>query len=190
MYHSIYENFHWMKTIVDPDFSYHALMASLQGRVVLRLANAEVPPLDYVTEAEYWRMAYRDLERTASSRQQEVPGIDEARRLIERWDAEARSLETDLGKALSTGRDVSALARDYYLASRDLLRPADISYFASRNLFSGDSLDEGLSGSTLPGIRFALDKGDLEKARQESEVYLASLRRRVESLTAMRRALR
>jgi N-acetylated-alpha-linked acidic dipeptidase len=190
MYHSIYENFHWMKTVVDPDFSYHALMASLQGRVVLRLANAEVPPLDYVTEADYWRMAYRDLERTASSRQQEVPGVDEARRLIEQWDAEARSLETDVGAALSTGRNVSALAKSYYLASRDFLRPADISYFASRNLFSGDSLDEDLSGSTLPGIRFALDKGDLEKARQESEVYLAALRKRVESLAAMRRTLR
>jgi len=165
-------------------------MASLQGRVVLRLANAEVPPLDYVTEADYWRMAYRDLESTASAREQEVPGIEEARELIEQWDAEARSLETELTGALAADRDVSALARLYYLASRDFLRPADISYFASRNLFSGDSLDEGVSGSTLPGIRFALDKGDVEKARQEAEIYLAALRRRVESLAAMRRALR
>jgi len=190
MYHSIYENFHWMKTVVDPDFAYHALMASLQGRVVLRLANAEVPPLDYVTEADYWRMAYRDLESTASAREQEVPGIEEARELIEQWDAEARSLETELTGALAADRDVSALARLYYLASRDFLRPADISYFASRNLFSGDSLDDDVSGSTLPGLRFALDNGDVEKARQEAEIYLAALRRRVESLAAMRRALR
>jgi N-acetylated-alpha-linked acidic dipeptidase len=190
MYHSIYENFHWMKTVVDPDFSYHALMASLQGRVALRLANADVPPLDYVTEADYWRMAYRNLEDVAAGRQQQVPGIAEARELIERWDMEARSLEAELNQALAAGRNVGELAKPYYLASRDFLRPADISYFASRNLFSGDSLDDGLSGSTLPGIRFALDKGDLEKARQESEIYLAALRKRLESVATMRRALR
>ena len=190
MYHSIYENFHWMKTVVDPEFVYHALMASLQGRVALRLANADVPPLDYVTEADYWRMAYRDLEAIAAGRGQEVPGIAEAKELIERWDAEARSLEGELTEALAAGRDMNALARPYYLASHDFLRPAEISHYASRNLFSGDTLDEGVSGSTLPGIRFALDKDDLEKARQESEIYLVALRRRAESLAALRRALR
>jgi hypothetical protein len=156
----------------------------------LRLANADVPPLDYVTEADYWRMAYRDLEAIAAGRGQEVPGIAEAKELIERWDAEARSLEGELTEALAAGRDMNALARPYYLASRDFLRPAEISHYASRNLFSGDTLDEGVSGSTLPGIRFALDKDDLEKARQESEIYLVALRRRAESLAALRRALR
>ena len=190
MYHSIYENFHWMKTVVDPDFAYHALMASLQGRVVLRLANAEVPPLDYTTEADYWRMAYRDLEETASDREQKVPGISEAIELIEKWDAEAHSLETELTAALAAGHDVSDPATLYYLTARNFLRPAAISHFASRNLFSGDSLDDGLSGSTLPGIRFALDNGDMLKAREESDLYLAALRKRVESLAAMRRALR
>src|SRR3972149_11252065 len=126
-------------------------------------------------------MAYRDLESTASAREQEVPGLEEARQLMERWDVEARSLETELTGALAAGRDVSALARLYYLASRDFLRPADISYFASRNLFSGDSLDDDVSGSTLPGLRFALDNGDVEKARQEAEIYLAALRRRGEA---------
>jgi len=190
MYHSIYENFHWMKTVVDPDFAYHALMASLQGRVVLRLANAEVPPLDYVTEAAYWRMAYQDLENTAANREQEVPGIAEARELIERWSTEARSLEADVTASLAAGRDVGGLARLYHLTPRDFLRPADISYFAARNLFAADSIEEGISGSTLPGIRFALDKGDMDKAREESEIYISALRKRVESLAAMRRTLR
>jgi hypothetical protein len=165
-------------------------MASLQGRVVLRLANADVPPLDYVNEADYWRMAYRQLETTAANREQEVPHLREARELIAQWDSEARSLEAELTTALASGFDATDVARLYYRAARDFLRPAAVSYFAARNLFRADPQDEDVSGSTLPGIRFAMDHGDLGKANQEAEIYLAALRQRVASLAALRGALK
>lgn len=198
MYHSIYENFHWMKTVVDPTFEYHVLMAKLQGWTALRLANADILPLDYVEEARFWRKAYDDLDSVARKRGQSVPGISEARELIDRWHKEAESLRDETSELLadpsrmeSIQPQLTRINRMIYTAARDFLRaggrpdaPLD------RNLFSGSSYEfQGVSGSTLPGIRFALDKGNPAEAEKECELYLSALRHRVETLAAIRRFL-
>lgn len=199
MYHSLYENFHWMKTVVDPDFSYHRVMAQMQGFAALRLANAELLPLDWEAEARYWRLAFEDLAAVAASRQQQVPGYAPAIELVGGWEAAARELETEATALLheparlrAAGGELRAVNRSLYRLARDFHRrdgrpdaPLD------RNLFAGSSHDfEGVSGSTLPGLRFSLDRGDLEAAAAEAEVYLAALRRRVASLLAIRDRIR
>jgi hypothetical protein len=61
---------------------------------------------------------------------------------------------------------------------------------ADRNFFAGSSYDfEAVSGSTLPGVRFALDRGQPAEAAREAELYLAALERRLASLRSMRAAL-
>ena len=47
VYHSAYDDHFWMTRFGDPGFQYHALMAQLWGTMALRLANAEVLPLDF-----------------------------------------------------------------------------------------------------------------------------------------------
>ena len=47
VYHSAYDDHFWMNRFGDPGFKYHALMAQLWGTMALRLANAEVLPLDF-----------------------------------------------------------------------------------------------------------------------------------------------
>ena len=44
VYHSAYDSHYWVKTIGDPGFRYHTLMAQLWGTMALRLANADVLP--------------------------------------------------------------------------------------------------------------------------------------------------
>ena len=46
VYHSAYDDHYWVSTIGDPGFKYHVLMSQLWGSMALRLANADVPPLD------------------------------------------------------------------------------------------------------------------------------------------------
>jgi N-acetylated-alpha-linked acidic dipeptidase len=198
MYHSIYENFHWMKTVVDPTFEYHAVMAQVQGRVALRLANAELPPLDFGEEARIWRMAYADLDGIARERGGEVPELGQAMKLIDRWEAEAellvrdaRAFLSDAGRVARAGSKLADLSRAVQQMPRDFLRsggrpeaPLD------RNLFAGSSYDfESVSGSTLPGLRFALDTGAFDVAKTEATIYLKALRRRVESLRSLRREM-
>ena len=113
MYHSIYENFHWMKTVVDPTFEYHKVMALLQGYVATRLANADLLPLDYATEASYWKRGLK-LEQTED--------------LIDQWEKEATGLlndERELLKHLNKERPIqlSGLNRQIYQVARDFYRP-------------------------------------------------------------------
>src|SRR5207249_4004585 len=65
MYHSLYENRHWMTTIVDPEFHLHRLMAEVHGRLGLPPALAPVLPLDPAATAAAWDRAFADLQARA-----------------------------------------------------------------------------------------------------------------------------
>jgi hypothetical protein len=161
----------------------------------MRLANAELLPLDFAEEARYWRKAYRDLAAVALNRGQKVPGILEALDLIERWESEAEAWRRDAQRLLAGAEPPSDLAgfnREINRRARDFLRPAGRPDAPTeRNLFSGSSYDfEGVSGSTLPGIRFNLDRGRVEEAEREATLYLEALRRRVQGLGQLRQGMR
>ena len=47
VYHSTYDNHLWMKKFGDPGFVRHVMMTRAWGVMALRLANADVVPLDY-----------------------------------------------------------------------------------------------------------------------------------------------
>ncbi|MGH7152213.1 MAG: M28 family metallopeptidase [Planctomycetota bacterium] len=51
VYHSVHDNADWMARFGDPGFRYHALAARLWGIAALRLAECDVPPLDYAPYA-------------------------------------------------------------------------------------------------------------------------------------------
>ncbi len=47
VYHSLYDDFFWMKRFGDPDFAYHTALAKILGTLALRLDQADVEPFDY-----------------------------------------------------------------------------------------------------------------------------------------------
>src|SRR5581483_11995878 len=47
VYHSAFDNFNWFKKFGDPDFLYEQQMARLFGLEILRMADADILPLDY-----------------------------------------------------------------------------------------------------------------------------------------------
>ncbi len=197
MYHSIYENFHWMETVVDPTFEYHVLMAQIQGLAALRLANATLLPLDFANEARYWELAYGDLQQVCGNRDQAIPRLQEALDLLETWELEATALAHEVRLLLDDepasqlSADLLRLNEQLNQLARDFFRPEPPPEIPSqRNLFSGSSFDfEQVSGGTLPGLRFALDRGDLARAEQEADLYLEALQHRVDGLRAIRSAV-
>ena len=52
VYHSVYDNHLWMQKFGDPGFVRHAAMTRLWGVMALRLANADIVPLDYRATAD------------------------------------------------------------------------------------------------------------------------------------------
>ncbi len=198
MYHSIYENYRWMTTVVDPGFSYHRVMALIQGLAALRLANADLVPLDYAGEARWWRLALEDLAAVAARRGQEVPRLARLAELIDQWETaatalavEAAALLADETRATAVAGALPAVSRMLAQAARDFQRPEGRpGAIHERNLFAGSSYEfEAVSGSTLPGLRFALDKGDLETAAREADLHVAALERRLATLEAIRQRL-
>lgn len=51
-YHSIYDSFDYYTRFVDPDFQYGVTLAKTAGRVILRLANADVLPYEFLSLSE------------------------------------------------------------------------------------------------------------------------------------------
>ena len=47
VYHSMYDDFYWMNHFGDPGYKYHAAMSQLWGVTAMRLAQADVLPLDF-----------------------------------------------------------------------------------------------------------------------------------------------
>jgi len=198
MYHSIYENFHWMETVVDPTFEYHGVMAQLQGLVALRLANATLLQLDFANEAHYWKLAYQDLHQVAEARDQAVPLLQQALQVLDSWEEEAEALDLEMKLLLEDdlasvpSAQLVDLNQRINRATRDFRRLEPHPEIpAQRNLFSGSSFDfENVSGGTLPGLRFALDRGDLARAESEAGLYVEALRRRLEGLRRIRSTVR
>jgi len=187
MYHSIYENFHWMKTIVDPTFKYHIAMALLQGFVSLRLANADLVPFDYANEAHYWRIAYDKLRQSAKEKGKVLPYSQETSRLIDLWLKEANSFEQQRDRVLNPGCANAPTWKELnsrmYLAPRDFYDAQGLpDHKTERNLWSG-------SGGILPGLNDALEKNDKKLLAEETSVYLQALRTRIKSLQTIRSLL-
>ena len=63
VYHSLYDNHDWVATIGDPGFRYHAALVQFWGLVALRLADADVVPLDYEPYARRIGEFAADVER-------------------------------------------------------------------------------------------------------------------------------
>lgn len=95
-YHSQYDDFAWMSRFGDPSFAYHATAARIGALMVLRLANADVLPYDYV--------------EFARTMQRQVPVID--RQIASRgWSASTAGLRVAIGRMEREAAGL-AVARD------------------------------------------------------------------------------
>jgi len=71
-YHSIYDDFYWYTHFVDTDFSYGRALAQTAGTVILRLADADLIPVDYSPQAEAIAKYEAELEKLLKDKQDEI----------------------------------------------------------------------------------------------------------------------
>ncbi|KAH8934801.1 hypothetical protein BDL97_18G103500 [Sphagnum fallax] len=69
MYHTAYDNFHWMEKFGDPLFHRHVAVTTLLGLMAMRLSSDALLPLDFVTYA-------KELESYAVGVQMELAGCN------------------------------------------------------------------------------------------------------------------
>jgi N-acetylated-alpha-linked acidic dipeptidase len=194
VYHSTYDNFRWMDRFGDPGFKYHAAMSQLWGVLALRFANADVLPLDYSIYAAEVAAYLEGLEKIAPAEFY----VSTIRPLIEKcgqWrSVAAASLPSQTVAAISDRRAAAGTPPLQPGDHRSPLQLNDRLMAQERAL-----LDErGLPGRpwfrhliyaplpsyeavTLPGLRKALEKGDLELAREQAARLGEALDRAIEA---------
>jgi N-acetylated-alpha-linked acidic dipeptidase len=72
IYHSIYDDFYWYTHFSDTDFMYGRAMAQTVGTSVMRLADAEVLPFDFVDFADTVETYKKELQKMVSGKQEEI----------------------------------------------------------------------------------------------------------------------
>ena len=72
IYHSIYDDFYWYTHFSDYDFVYGRALSQTIGTSVMRLADAEILPLDFVDFADTVQKYTKDLEKLLADKQEEI----------------------------------------------------------------------------------------------------------------------
>ena len=72
IYHSIYDDFYWYTHFSDYDFVYGRALSQTVGTSVMRLADAEVLPFDFVDFADTVQKYTKDLEKLLADKQEEI----------------------------------------------------------------------------------------------------------------------
>ena len=72
IYHSIYDDFYWYTHFSDSDFVYGRALAQTVGTSVMRLADAEVLPFDFVDFADTMKKYTNDLQKLVTDKQDEI----------------------------------------------------------------------------------------------------------------------
>lgn len=72
IYHSIYDDFFWYTHFSDYDFVYGRALSQTIGTSVMRLADAEILPLDFVDFADTIQKYTKDLQKLLADKQEEI----------------------------------------------------------------------------------------------------------------------
>ena len=72
IYHSINDDFYWYTHFSDTDFAYGRAMSQTGGTSVMRLADAEVLPFDFVDLADTVHKYTQELEKLIADKQEEI----------------------------------------------------------------------------------------------------------------------
>jgi N-acetylated-alpha-linked acidic dipeptidase len=184
VYHSAYDSYDWLTEFADPGFEYHATAARIAAAMVLRLANAEVLPYDYVEFATTMRLY--------------LPGVD-SMLAGAGWDLTSTGLAASIAGMGTAAREFAA-ARDAALAgggaSDDVLEEVNVALLRVersltrpeglrtrpwyRNVIYAADENNGYSNVVFPSVIEAIRSGD----RALTERELLDLENRFDAATA------
>jgi N-acetylated-alpha-linked acidic dipeptidase len=182
VYHSAYDSYHWMEKFGDPTFEFHAANARIGTAALLRIANAEILPYDYVEYARTVQRFSSQVERAIAEKHWQLSGAV-LNAAVARMESAAVAFTTARDRALSTqlsptiAKQVNAtLLR----VERELTRPQGLvtrPWF--RNLVYASDENNGYSTMVLPSVNEAIRIGDESAVERE----LIDLVKRFDSAT-------
>ena len=76
IYHSIYDDYYHFTTFLDKDFAYGRALAQTVGSLVIRLADADVLPFQFISLANTVQTYVSDLQQLLKNKQNEVTELN------------------------------------------------------------------------------------------------------------------
>jgi len=186
VYHSVYDNHAWVSKFGDPGFLRHAAMTRVWGVMALRLANADVVPLDYRSTAARIREFVK--ETTESARAADRPALravaDAAEKFAAAADQSGRRIDALLAGGPPNAAAAAALDTMLIRAERAFLDPAGLPgrpwyrhlIYAPKPTYAAE---------VLPGVAEALESGD-RKRLDDQVARLADALTRAAAILAAR----
>ncbi len=180
VYHSVYDDYEWMERFGDPGFAYHAAMSRLWGLLALRFAGADLLPLDYSIYADEIAAYLAALKKTVPAdfySAELLPLVEKCRE----WRDEAAKLNNALS-ALREGDEGAGLASRARINAS--LMAEERALLDARGLPGRPWFRHlvyaplpSYEAETLPGLREALLKKDLESAREQAKRLASAIDR-------------
>ncbi|HYS69070.1 MAG TPA: M28 family metallopeptidase [Gemmatimonadaceae bacterium] len=182
VYHSAYDSYHWMSKFGDPGFEFHATAARIGAAMLLRIANSDILPYDYVEFARTMRRFGGEVDRASRDKHWNVSSAGLTSAIARMEDAAvafnaARDLALTAQLPKETLKNVNATLLE---VERQLTRPHGLvtrPWF--RNLIYASDENNGYATMVLPSVNEAIRLGDENAVAKE----IADLANRFDSAT-------
>jgi N-acetylated-alpha-linked acidic dipeptidase len=179
VYHSQYDTHEWMSRYGDPAFRAHTASAQLGVAMLLRMANADVLPFDYLEFARTMRGYLAPLDSAFEARGWSALDTNVLRGAIDRMERSAASFARARDEALARGEADRRAVRQANAAlmrvERALTRRAGLRGRPwYRGVIYASDQDNGYATVVFPTVVEAMRAGD----RRLVEVELADLAQR------------
>jgi N-acetylated-alpha-linked acidic dipeptidase len=183
IYHSNYDSFTFMERFGDPGYRYHAAAARIGTAMMMRLANADVLPYDYVEFARTMRRYLAPIDQNLKLKGwpgSSAPLAAAIDRLERAASAFATARDAALAKSM-TNATAQSTNRALLQVERAMTRPEGLrSRPWYRNLIYVADVDNGYSNMVFPSVNEAIRYGDAALFERE----LADLVKRFEAAAA------
>ena len=190
VYHSMYDDHYWVEHFGDPGFHYHLIITRLWGTLALRLADADVLPLDFASYAANIRAFAGDLDKNSKVQ----PNVDLAPLYsdIDEFEKAGKDLNAAVAAALASGR----LNAAYAGRLNQQLMQVELNWLAEQGIPGRPWFKHLLYAARytyahleLPGLTEAAEKADWKTAKEQVVLLEAAIKKNTELLRSAKEQL-
>jgi len=189
MYHSIFDDYMWMKKFGDPTFRYHVASAQIYGLQALRLADADILPFDYETYGVEIQSDLKGIynklvllgqtsQLNLEPGQKAAEGLAHAGKELDGRSARLLSDQTAADELYRLNCALVATEKEFLLSGGLPRRP----WF--KHAIFAPGIYNGYGAVPLPGVLESIDAGDYGEARHQLQLLTDAIVRATNTLKA------
>lgn len=196
VYHSAFDSYHWMSKFGDPGYKYHATMGVLGAVALMRLADADILPYDYVEYARAMHGLTATVAKNLAAKHWNSVSLTALNQSITAMETAARSFNTARDAALASGVTPAAAKQTNILlmqVERAFVRPEGLPVTKREwfhNVIYAADNDNGYSNIGLPSVNEAIQAGDQAMSVREIADLSARFEKAASILDSAARSLR